>query len=400
MSQKQIALNASIKQLKADGYELEFFQQHFVVRSVPYVRQDKTLDSGAIVCHCPDFAGSDKPAGGDHTVWFIGEMPCKPDGTPLDMKHPEEVLGKQKLEEGLIINRRFSNKPSTEGFPNTFYEKIVHYVTLIQNQARAIDSTVNARTGMPFKVNDETSPFKYQDSSSSRAGIYALSQKLAKKRIAIVGLGGTGGYILDQVAKTHVAEIHLFDDDEFSTHNAFRAPGAPSFEELAAKPLKVIHHKALHDPMRNGIHTHPYKLTAENVDELAGFDFVFVSVDNGESRRLLSSYLIDAKIPFIDVGMGIIKQEDPLILHGTCRTTFFSPEKYGHTKLLPCEDDVGENLYRSNIQVADLNAMNAIMAVIRWKQYCGFYGDDEMAHNMDYTIGNSSIARRTGPEET
>ncbi len=136
MSQKPIALNVAIKQLKDDGYELEFFQQHLVVRSIPYVRQDKSLDSGAIVCHSPNFAGSDKPEGGDHTVWFIGEMPCKSDGTPLDMKHPEEVLGKQKLEEGLVIDRRFSNKPSIEGFPNTYHEKIVHYVTLIQNQAK------------------------------------------------------------------------------------------------------------------------------------------------------------------------------------------------------------------------------------------------------------------------
>lgn len=399
MSLKQIALNASIKQLKDEGFELEFFQQHLVARSIPYVRHDRTIDSGAIVCLCQNFAGPDKPSG-DHTVWFIGEMPCKSDGTPMDAALFLEST-KQQLENGLIIDRKFSNKKMEDPeFPRTYHDKIVHYVTLIQNQAKVIDPNVDARTGVPFKVNDETSPFKYQDSSSSRAGIYALSQKLAKKRIAIVGLGGTGGYILDQVAKTHVGEIHLFDDDEFSTHNAFRAPGAPSFEALNTKPLKVDYHKALHEPMRNGIHARPYRLTAENVNELAGFDFVFVSVDNGESRRLLSSYLIDAKIPFIDVGMGIIKQEDPLILHGTCRTTFFSPEKSGHTKLLPCENDVGGNLYRRNIQVADLNAMNALMAVIRWKQYCGFYGDDEMAHNLDYTIGNSSIARRIGPEET
>ena len=33
----------------------------------------------------------------------------------------------------------------------------------------------------------------------------------------------------------------------------------------------------------------------------------------------------------------------------------------------------GEDDYSSNIQVADLNALNAILAIIRWKRYLGFY---------------------------
>jgi tRNA A37 threonylcarbamoyladenosine dehydratase len=45
-------------------------------------------------------------------------------------------------------------------------------------------------------------------------------------------MGGTGSYILDLVAKTAVMEIHLFDGDDFNQHNAFRAPGAASLEDL------------------------------------------------------------------------------------------------------------------------------------------------------------------------
>ncbi|WP_318271316.1 ThiF family adenylyltransferase [Sphingobacterium cellulitidis] len=46
--------------------------------------------------------------------------------------------------------------------------------------------------------------------------------KLERQKIAIIGLGGTGAYILDMVAKTPVKEIHLFDGDSFDQHNAFR----------------------------------------------------------------------------------------------------------------------------------------------------------------------------------
>ena len=57
--------------------------------------------------------------------------------------------------------------------------------------------------------------------------------------VAIIGLGGTGGYILDFVAKTPVKQIRLFDPDVFLSHNAFRAPGAPMLEELRDAPKKV-----------------------------------------------------------------------------------------------------------------------------------------------------------------
>ena len=57
-----------------------------------------------------------------------------------------------------------------------------------------------------------------------RAGISDLNAMLRGQKIAIVGLGGTGSYILDLIAKTEVSEIHLIDADEFVNHNAFRAP--------------------------------------------------------------------------------------------------------------------------------------------------------------------------------
>jgi tRNA A37 threonylcarbamoyladenosine dehydratase len=47
--------------------------------------------------------------------------------------------------------------------------------------------------------------------AASRAGITAISARLSMFRIAIVGLGGTGSYVLDLVAKSAVREIHLFD---------------------------------------------------------------------------------------------------------------------------------------------------------------------------------------------
>ena len=65
-----------------------------------------------------------------------------------------------------------------------------------------------------------------------RVGIGALTELLIKDKVAIIGLGGTGSYILDLIAKTPVAEIRIFDADEFLQHNAFRAPSAASLDDL------------------------------------------------------------------------------------------------------------------------------------------------------------------------
>ena len=109
-----------------------------------------------------------------------------------------------------------------------------------------INHTVTAKTFPVVVPEEEESVFNYIDTASSRAAIDIVTQKLKLEKIAIIGLGGTGSYVLDLVAKTPVKEIHLFDGDTFLQHNAFRSPGAPSIDELKTKPRKVTYLKNLY----------------------------------------------------------------------------------------------------------------------------------------------------------
>ena len=126
---------------------------------------------------------------------------------------------------------------------------------------------------------------------------------------------------------------------------------------------------------------------------------MFLSVDSGKARREIATYLIGKNIPFIDVGLGIegVKSGGgETSLHGSCRVTLITAEKHDHLNhhLVFVDDDPELALYKSNIQVADMNAMNAMMAVSRWKQYKAFYHDDmDQAHNLIYTISFQSISR-------
>lgn len=43
--------------------------------------------------------------------------------------------------------------------------------------------------------------------------------------------------------------------------------------------------------------------------------------------------------------------------------------------------------------IADINALNATLAVIKWKQFCGFYQDVVKAHHTTYSINSHSLTR-------
>lgn len=385
--------NPSVIRLIDEGFEIEIMHQHLLVRSIPYLNQAGELKLGTLACSYSELGDQDtRPQ--DHTMHFKGDNPYRANGQP--MTHVVNSPKKSVLFDQFSVDFYLSNKQN--GLPpENFYDKVTHYHNLFVSEARVVEPNADGRTGVIHGQRDEKSVFKYQDTASSRAGITALSQKLEDSKVAIVGVGGTGGFILDLLSKTPVSEIHLFDGDDFEPHNAFRAPGATSLDDLQCKPKKVDYFANFYAPLREGFFSHPYYLDDNNIQELDTFSFVFVAVDSGNARRIITEHLTKMKIPFIDVGMGleIVEMEDNTSsLRGTCRVTLATDEKHEHlSHRLDFNEDEEDVLYRSNIQVADMNALNAAMAVIKWKQLMGFYLDQEQPHNLSYTLSLQSLSR-------
>jgi len=391
MSEKLINRSPDLRRLRDEGYEIEVRGAFLVVHSVPYVKARREVDFGKIVTDLTlNNETTQRP--GDHQVWFQGVHPHNSDGTILTaIRHSTAT---RTLIEGIEVHHRFSCNPKAEGGYPDYHAKVSRYVEIIQNQAKAIDPSVDARTWKPIRSLDDTSVFLYTDSASSRAGIANVAIKLAVPKIAIVGLGGTGSYVLDLVAKTPAWEIHLFDGDNFLQHNAFRAPGAASIEDLEAGLKKVEYFARIYGKMRRGIVTHPEFVTDTNVNQLAHFDFVFVCVDKPAVRKLISGFLAKESIPFVDVGMELELIEEEQCLIGTCRVTSSSAMKSDHfSRHVSLEDTGGNDLYASNIQVADLNALCAVMAVIKWKKISAFYQDCYGEHQSAYAINAHQLTR-------
>ena len=233
--------------------------------------------------------------------------------------------------------------------------------------------------------------FKYPDTNSSRANIEYLNRKFKGYKVAIIGLGGTGSYMLDFLSKTPVKEIHLFDGDIFQLHNAFRAPGAISLERMESEDeiFKVNYFEETYSRMHDGIKAHPIYITEENVSVLSQMNFVFISVDKNLVRSFITGKLLSFKVPFIDVGMGVNLVGDSLI--GSMRMTYGSNDKNDHLKHRFGQMDFEENDYATNIQIAELNCQNAIMAIIKWKKIVGFYQDLKKEHNTLYFLNTNKV---------
>ncbi len=189
-----------------------------------------------------------------------------------------------------------------------------------------------------------------------------------------------------------VQEIHIYDGDKLFQHNAFRGPGAPSISELNKQPKKVTYWKNKYSKMHKGIIPHGYYIDDENVSELIEMDFVFLSLDNNEAKKLIVDALKKHNIPFIDVGMGLYVIDDKI--GGIVRTTTSSSQKRDHIhdgNRINFGDDDENNEYSTNIQTADLNSQNASQAVIKWKKMMGFYHDFEHEHHSTYTIDGNHM---------
>lgn len=373
MFQKPTNLRADVARLIDEGYEVSIEHNHIVMHNVPYVICSGEIMRGMLISTLSgSFNEMCRPS--DHVIMFVGGYPCDAQGNALESirnaTRDENVAGQW------IINHRFSSKPKC-GYYADYYEKMATYAAILANQAAAIDPACTAKTYRVIASSDD-SPFQYYENASGRVGISAVTQKLTKRSVAIVGLGGTGSYVLDYIAKTPVDEIHIFDGDVYEQHSAFRCPGAASIDQIKRRELKVEYLAKVYGNMHRGIVSHSDYITSDNINMLEGFDMVFLCIDANEDKAEIVDALEGFDAKFIDVGMGVNLVENGLT--ATLRTTTSTPTNRRHVhdrKRIPMHAGADNNEYTQNIQIAELNAINAGFAILQWKQECGFYRDTE-----------------------
>ena len=296
--------SADLARLVAERYELELTGDgYLLVHNVPYLDEQRQVQRGIIVTKLELDGDETKNPVEDHVAFFIGSTPYRWNGEQV-RPLTGTSLG---LADGRVPHFQMSLKCATEEHYPDYFAKIEAHVQNIETEAKQVDPTATAQTGGPCIIKRDEWPFEYADTASGRAGIGAINGRLTGQRIAIVGLGGTGSYILDLVAKCPVDEIHLYDGDRFSSHNAFRAPGAASLDEVRSGMPKAERFAQIYSRMKRKIVPHCYHIDATNVSELGSVDFIFLAMEGGATKRAMVDALEGMSKVFVNASMGVKK---------------------------------------------------------------------------------------------
>jgi len=123
--------------------------------------------------------------------------------------------------------------------------------------------------------------------------------RLFQSRVAVIGCGGLGGYVLEELARLGVGAIVAIDSDHFEEHNLNRqllsSPGTLGQIKVVAAAQRI----AEINPAVTVRSVQEYISRANGRDLLADTDCVVDAVDNVTTRLDLEALCSDLKIPLV-----------------------------------------------------------------------------------------------------
>ena len=157
---------------------------------------------------------------------------------------------------------------------------------------------------------------------------------IAQTKVAIVGLGGTGSIVAQELAHLGVREFVLVDDDTVEVSNLNRLVGTTRKDVggtkvgVAKRQIRRINPMARVRALQGNIRD------ATDNEAVLGADVLFGCVDTDAGRLVLNELAVAYLIPFIDCGVGISVSEGAITEAGG-RTILWVP---GRPCLLCCKE--------------------------------------------------------------
>jgi molybdopterin-synthase adenylyltransferase len=123
--------------------------------------------------------------------------------------------------------------------------------------------------------------------------------------IGIVGLGGGGSHILQQLAHVGFQHYVLYDPDQVEDSNLNRMVGATERDMIVARPKVKVALRIIRGLQPEAlIETYPKRWQEEPLP-LRGCDLIFGCVDGLGNRRDLEATARRYLIPYIDIGLDV-----------------------------------------------------------------------------------------------
>ncbi len=148
---------------------------------------------------------------------------------------------------------------------------------------------------------------------SIRAFGGAIQSALGHLRVAVVGCGGTGSAVIEQLVRLGVRHLHLFDPKTLTSSNVTRVYGSTPGDIGRAKVDVAASHIARIAPDAHvEVHRHP--ITREAVARhLTDVDVIFGCTDDNAGRLVLSRIATYFMTPVIDCGVLLSSNDEGMI---------------------------------------------------------------------------------------
>ncbi len=273
---------------------------------------------------------------------------------------------------------------------------------VMHRYAKQIVGAVSARAALGGSCTVDLDPFNIPNTFEARSGVRSMQDRIRHQRIVIIGLGGTGAYLLDLLVKTPVAQIHLYDFDDMEWHNFLRAPGAPTSDEInsqkQARLSKVSYYSTKYAPLRDGVVSHAAQVTdpAALVEFLSthSIDFAFVSIDQrreSDSPRQDAVYdaLSKAEVPFIDSGVSITIENERV--RGAVTTSGYLGGSVEWKQAIPNARMGGDAIGYRNVQLPEVNALAASLSVMEWRRRTDQYANESRAFLHRFRLESAQV---------
>lgn len=312
------------------------------------------------------------------------------DGTPIG----NYLSGDGKTWSNISIKRGSQYSPQDDESVN----KLIHrYAKQVVGAVAAAGFSETSSLKIP-------TPFKIPNTYESRAAIGPIQDRIRDQSIAIIGLGGTGAFVLDLMAKTPVKEIHLLDADCVEWHTFMRAPGAPTAEEIESMRegclRKVDYYHSKYAALREGVHPHLIRVDSPSMfhefHSNHPIDCAFVCIDQkteGDSARQDVVYcaLSEAEVPFIDSGISITVED--ATVRGAVTTSAYDAGSMAWKDAIPNARVEGNVPGYRNVQLPEVNALAASLAVMEWRRRTKQYISDSDSFLHKFRLETPRIVR-------
>lgn len=139
--------------------------------------------------------------------------------------------------------------------------------------------------------------------------------KIKSKNIAVIGVGGVGGYVVESLVRSGVENITIIDYDKIDVTNKNRQIIALD-STIGMKKVDAFEERIKSINFNCKVKKLDYFLDESNIDILNGYDYVIDSCDSILTKFEIIKYCLDNNICFISC-MGTGKRLNPSLLNIT-----------------------------------------------------------------------------------